>query len=344
LRGTGKRTANMKPEVMTKQAIIAAIRECAKELGRSPSFIEVMKMKGVSRKQVRWHFGDFRKALKACGLEGRHGGYGSQIEMESLFKDWARVVRELGRVPSQPEYTKLGKYSQTPLLTRFGVWSNVPPAMKMVMKQQGWEKEWKDVLGAIEEYLRGKAAVAGKRFRVEELPTLCAQGAQSVGNAANISGKRGQSRKTKSDSNPTLCAKSAQRMGHPANNKGHATKIEGPHSKQKDAKAPDVYGHIMRPGPMLCAPTNEQGVLFLFGAMAEKLGFGVLVIRSAYPDCIALMRMDEESCRLVKIEFEKESKNFLRHMHDKSDADIIVCWKHNWPECPLEVVELGRWF
>src|SRR5947209_7705819 len=170
----------MKQETMTKQGIIAAIRECAKELGRSPSFIEVMKRKGVSRKQVRWHFGDFRKALKACGLEGRHGGYGSQIELKSLFKDWARVVRELGRVPSQPEYTKLGKYSQTPLLTRFGVWSNVAPAMKMVMNQQGWDKEWKDVLEVIEEYLRGKGEMAGKKFRPEEIPTICAQNAQGI--------------------------------------------------------------------------------------------------------------------------------------------------------------------
>ena len=22
--------------------------------------------------------------------------------------------------------------------------------------------------------------------------------------------------------------------------------------------------------------------------------------------------------------------------------DIIVCWEHNWPECPLEVIELKK--
>jgi hypothetical protein len=26
--------------------------------------------------------------------------------------------------------------------------------------------------------------------------------------------------------------------------------------------------------------------------------------------------------------------------HDVSGCDMIVCWIHNWPECPLEVVEL----
>jgi hypothetical protein len=44
----------------------------------------------------------------------------------------------------------------------------------------------------------------------------------------------------------------------------------------------------------------------------------------------------------VKIEFEYESRNFLRHMHDPNGCDLIVCWEHNWPECPLEVIELKK--
>jgi hypothetical protein len=42
----------------------------------------------------------------------------------------------------------------------------------------------------------------------------------------------------------------------------------------------------------------------------------------------------------VKIEFEQESRNFLKHGHNVNDCDMIVCWEHNWPECPLEVIEL----
>jgi len=30
------------------------------------------------------------------------------------------------------------------------------------------------------------------------------------------------------------------------------------------------------------------------------------------------------------------------HGHDVGGADLIVCWEHNWPECPLEVVELRK--
>ncbi|HEY1939825.1 MAG TPA: hypothetical protein VGJ33_17975 [Candidatus Angelobacter sp.] len=38
------------------------------------------------------------------------------------------------------------------------------------------------------------------------------------------------------------------------------------------------------------------------------------------------------------------SRNFVTHGHDPKKCDVIVCWTHNWPECPewIEVVELSR--
>ena len=52
--------------------------------------------------------------------------------------------------------------------------------------------------------------------------------------------------------------------------------------------------------------------------------------------------IDPERCQLVKVEFEFESRNFLVHGHRIDDCDLIVCWKHNWEGCPLEVVELSK--
>ena len=44
------------------------------------------------------------------------------------------------------------------------------------------------------------------------------------------------------------------------------------------------------------------------------------------------------------VEVEFESRNFLKHGHDPKKCDVIVCWVHNWPECPkeIEVVELRK--
>jgi hypothetical protein len=101
-----------------------------------------------------------------------------------------------------------------------------------------------------------------------------------------------------------------------------------------------TYGPPMWPGPLAYAPVNELGVVFLFGAMAQQLGFVVHRLQTEFPDCEAMRQVAEGKCQLVRIEFEYESRNFLKHMHEASGCDLIVCWRHNWPECPLEVVEL----
>jgi hypothetical protein len=86
----------------------------------------------------------------------------------------------------------------------------------------------------------------------------------------------------------------------------------------------------------------ENAVLFLFGAMANDLGFKVRRMQAAFPDCLAVRRVGENQWEDVKIELELMSRNFAAHGHDPKGCDLIVCWEHNWPECPLEVVELRK--
>jgi REP element-mobilizing transposase RayT len=46
----------------------------------------------------------------------------------------------------------------------------------------------------------------------------------------------------------------------------------------------------------------------------------------------------------VRIEFEYASRNSRNHGHRPRDCDMIVCWVHDWADCPkeLDVVELKR--
>jgi hypothetical protein len=99
------------------------------------------------------------------------------------------------------------------------------------------------------------------------------------------------------------------------------------------------YGKPMH-GPMNCAPTNENGVIFLFGSVAQEMSFSITRIQAAFPDCEALREVGPNRWMRVKIEFEYESRNFLSHMHAVDGCDLIVCWTHNWPDCPLEVLAL----
>ena len=101
-----------------------------------------------------------------------------------------------------------------------------------------------------------------------------------------------------------------------------------------------MYGEPFLTSPMTCAPINEMGVVFLFGTFVRDMGLAVTRIQSEFPDCEALRRVDREHWQRVRIEFEYESRNFLDHMHDAADCDLIVFWSHNWLDCPLEVIEL----
>jgi Homing endonuclease associated repeat len=89
-------------------------------------------------------------------------------------------------------------------------------------------------------------------------------------------------------------------------------------------------------------PVNEDGVIFLFGMVARELGYLVEAVQAGFPDCEAKRQVDAGKWQRVRIEFEFESRNFRDHGHPAEGCDLIVCWRHNWTECPqhLEVVEL----
>ena len=110
--------------------------------------------------------------------------------------------------------------------------------------------------------------------------------------------------------------------------------------KPKPQADQPMYGSPLMHDVLFHAPTNEDGVIFLFGAMAKELGFKVLRIQREFPDCEALWEVEPGRWQRARIEFEYESRNFLAHMHPLDGCDLIVCWNHNWQNCPLEVLEL----
>ena len=103
-----------------------------------------------------------------------------------------------------------------------------------------------------------------------------------------------------------------------------------------------IYGSFLNFRGLQHAPLNEQGVVFLFGMICSEVGFKVEAVRNNYPDCEAKRRIDKncDEWEKVMIEFEYYSSNFREHGHDPKKCDLIVCWRHDWQECPLEVIEL----
>ena len=118
--------------------------------------------------------------------------------------------------------------------------------------------------------------------------------------------------------------------------------IARPGGSKASPRAERQYGSPLCFRGLLHAPLNESGVVFLFGMVGHKLGFSVESITPGFPDCEAKRRISKsgDTWERVRIEFEFASRNFVAHGHDPSRCDMIICWEHNWPECPLEVLEL----
>jgi hypothetical protein len=112
--------------------------------------------------------------------------------------------------------------------------------------------------------------------------------------------------------------------------------------RRPEAQNRVLYGAPLQNSVMTYAPTNEAGVILLFGSLAAGMGFRIERLQAAFPDCKAKREVVPGKWEDVLIEFEYESRNFKEHRHDPMGCHVIVCWKHNWPDCPewLEVIEL----
>ena len=107
-------------------------------------------------------------------------------------------------------------------------------------------------------------------------------------------------------------------------------------------KRRNIVGKLINFRGLVYAPTNEQGVVFLFGKVAHEFGMYVELIRTGYPDCIAKRYIGKDRWEDIKIEFEFRSSDFIRHKHKAEDVDMIVCWENDWHDCPksIEILEL----
>jgi len=94
---------------------------------------------------------------------------------------------------------------------------------------------------------------------------------------------------------------------------------------------------------LVYSPINEQGVVYLFGLIANDLNIRVESIQQGYPDCTAIRYVGKGRWERINIEFEYKSSNFN---HDPDKCDVLVCWEDDLqgekrsPLKGLEIIEL----
>jgi hypothetical protein len=84
------------------------------------------------------------------------------------------------------------------------------------------------------------------------------------------------------------------------------------HGSAETRKQPNrvLYGAPLQNSVMTYAPTNEAGVILLFGSLAAGMGFRIERLQAAFPDCKAKREVVPGKWEDVLIEFEYESRNF----------------------------------
>lgn len=76
---------------------------------------------------------------------------------------------------------------------------------------------------------------------------------------------------------------------------------------------------------------------FRLGRYAKDLEHIDIVFRSKFPDALLV---NKDTNEVMNVEFEIKSSNFLEHEHDPKVCDLIVCFVHDWKDCPIDVYEL----
>ena len=87
---------------------------------------------------------------------------------------------------------------------------------------------------------------------------------------------------------------------------------------------------------LVYAPINEQGVVYLFGLIANDLNIRVESIQQGYPDCTAVRFAGKGKWERINIEFEFKSSGFD---HDPDKCDVLVCWEDDLPEGKRESIK-----
>lgn len=352
----------------SKRQIVAALRSVARKLGRTPTAGELKRVAGISINQVRGRFPGYRVALHAAGLKPDQSGL--RVETAALLEDWARIARKVGAVPVRREYEKAGTYSSECFDKRFQGWMKVPDAFSRAAAAGALSGDWIDVLEKIQHgpipTKGGCKGLAKKREAARLAREAHAKSLKSAISAAAtkalvMEAKTRQHVASIGSRQQEVDTARAQLLPPPLHGKKcvTATMLAVFIAELAPAGLPWVTAACfprrpLKDRPLLGAPTglpafpyepvNEMGVMVLFSMMAQRLGFVIESVQGGFPDCQAKIEVEPGRWQHFRIEFEYESLQFKKHGHDPGQCDLIVCWRHNWKNCPpnLQVLELSK--
>jgi hypothetical protein len=277
-------------------------------------------------------------------------------DKKQILNSIATIAKQLGRAPSRAEFISRSGISLHFVLRSFPRWSDAiraaglrPYSLNVRIEDRVLLEDWGKVVRRNRAILRSRARLPRHIYRRQgkyNPHTLANRfgGWSSVPRAFRNFARNKREWADVLALLPVPVARApVSKHARLQPNEGSVSSIAPKPLQHAPLKGRAMYGNPTNFRGLRHEPVNEQGVVLLFGMLAKDLGYMIEAVQKGFPDCEAMRQIAPERWQRVNIEFEFESKNFREHGHPLNGCDVIVCWRHNWDECPkhIEVVELS---
>jgi hypothetical protein len=265
-------------------------------------------------------------------------------DKQHIIDSIARIASELGRAPSHSKFIARSGISAYSIMRSFKCWNDAVRAAGLRPNRRCVKIEERALLEDWGRHVRRNRGIptryAYRRKGKYEPSTL----ERRFGPWSRVPKAFRKFAKGKREWSDVVALLRVRKRKKTPERKRSAASCASPNKvKHMALRDRPAYGNPIDFHGLRHEPVNEQGVVLLFGMVAKQLGFLVEAVQKGFPDCEAKRQIGPERWQRVTIEFEFESRNFRDHRHPLHGCDIIVCWRHNWDDCPkhIEVVELS---
>ncbi len=290
----------------SRPAIIHAAKALARTTRGRLTLAHLHRKTGIAAASVYYWFpqGWFH-VLKEAGLADR-ASRNQPVSLHSLMLEFHRVASRLRRLPTRREFRTHSRRSISAYQLRIGSHA--------------------EVLQAYDKWLRTRGLPSPPCHRLRgptsPSPSTRPTPAQSVRSAPD----------------PLYPSPAHLLTCSPAQSSLPTSARHHKHSVRR------AYGRPLALRGIAHEPMNESGVVHLAGILWQELGLIVIRMREQFPDCEAWRRLrgTPEAWQRIRVEFEFRSTGFKEHRRKAAECDLVICWEHNWDDCPVEVIELKR--
>jgi hypothetical protein len=345
-----------------REQIIEEIKRIAKEIGsKSLREEDFERHSTIPISTVRFHIGSWNRAIQDAGLEipgksiDKSGKRDPRYDDE-LLMDLLRLNEDSGEVPTLALIQEKGKYSDRHYRDR---WKSIAEAFavakeKFPKKSIETKKTESPIIPEInldihkerEHKERELAYENEKTIPERQMPGEPRPGPQPY---TAVDADVGMDTDTDTDTDMEM-EMEMDVNGEPVkmNTNTKIKFIPQTIKPKKTVKKPRLLGETLDFRGLRFAPIDKEGVIYLFGMISHELGYIIEAFREEFPSaegkrCLGMEGPDitgQQTWEQVRIEFQYKSSDFQAHGFGADQCDIIICWLHDWNDCPVEVLEL----